>query len=57
MTIGLIISGSRPTQLLMGRVLFNCNRVFRGFEFIFSNSKRVRDRFRYCYSSFDSIIF
>ena len=50
MTTGMIISGSRPTSLLMGRVWFNCNRVFNGFEFIFSNPIRDRGGFRYCYS-------
>ena len=31
-----IISGFCPAPLLMGRVWFNCNRVFSMFEFIFS---------------------
>ena len=35
--MGWIISGSCPTSLLMGRVWFNCNQVFSGFGFIFSN--------------------
>ena len=39
---GRVILGSRPTSSLMGRVLFNCNRVFNGFVFIFSNVGRVR---------------
>ena len=41
MVTGRIISGFRPASLLMGRVLFNCNRVCNGFEFIFSNPIRV----------------
>ena len=28
MAMGRIISGSHPASLLMGRVLFNCNRVW-----------------------------
>ena len=35
-----IISGSRSTPPLMGRVWFNRNRVFNGFMFIFSNPRR-----------------
>ena len=50
MLIRQIISGSRSASLLMRRVWFNCNRVFNRFEFIFSNPRRVRDGFRYCYS-------
>ena len=50
MTTGQIIWGSRPASLLMRRIWFNCNRVFNRFEFIFSIPRRVRDRFRYCYS-------
>ena len=57
MTIGLIISGSRPTPIVMGQVWFNNNRVFSGFVFIFSNPRRVRGGFRYCYSRHVSIIF
>ena len=57
MTTGRIISGSFPVSLLMRRVWFNCNRVFSGFEFIFSNPRLVRDRFRYCYSRPALIIF
>ena len=41
MTIKMIISGSRSVLSLMGRVWFNCNRVFNRFGFIFSNPKRV----------------
>ena len=41
MTTGRIISSSSPTPPLMRQVLFNCNRVFSGFGFIFSNLKRV----------------
>ena len=48
MITGRIISDSRPASLLMGRVWFNCNRVFNRFEFIFSNLRRVRDGFIYC---------
>ena len=44
MTTEQIISGSRPDPFLMGRVWFNCNRVFSGFEYIFSNQRRVRAR-------------
>ena len=32
MATGRIISGSRPASLLIGRVWFNCNRVFSRFE-------------------------
>ena len=39
MTTRRIISGSRPASLLIGRILFNYNRIFNGFEFIFSNFK------------------
>ena len=42
MTIGRIISGSRSASFLMAQVWFNFNRVFNGFEFIFSNLKRVQ---------------
>ena len=42
MTTGQIISGFRPASLLMTQVWFNFNRVFNGFEFIFSNPKRVQ---------------
>ena len=41
---GRIISGSYPAPPLMGRVLFNYNRVFNGFEFIFSNPRWIRGR-------------
>ena len=51
-----IISGSRSASLLMRRVWFNYNRVFNRFEFIFSNPKRIRDRFSNCYSSPDYIL-
>ena len=51
-----IILGSRLVSLLMGRVWFNCNRVFSEFEFIFSNSRRVQSGFRYCYSRSDYIL-
>ena len=44
MTMGRIISGSRPTPLLMGRVWFNSNRVFSGFEFIFLKSETSSGR-------------
>ena len=44
-------------SFLMGRVWFNYNMVFSRFEFIFSNPRRVRDGFRYCYSRPASIIF
>ena len=57
MTIWLIISGSRPTPFLMGQVWFNCNRVFSGFEFIFSNPRLVRDGFRYCYFALPRLYF
>ena len=57
MTMRWIISNSRPTLFVMGHVLFNCNRVFSGFEFIFLNPKRVRGEFRYYYSGHASIIF
>ena len=42
MANGQIISGSRPTSLLIEHVWFNFNRIFNGFGFIFSNSKRVQ---------------
>ena len=42
MTTRRIISGSRPASLLIAQVWFNFNRVFNGFEFIFSNPKRVQ---------------
>ena len=42
---------------LMGQVWFNCNRVFSGFGFIFSNMRRVRNEFKYCYSRNASVIF
>ena len=29
-------------SILMRRVLFNCNWVFNGFEFMFSNPRRVQ---------------
>ena len=45
-----IISVSCPASLLMGWVWFNYNRVFSGFEFIFSNLIRVQGGFSYCYS-------
>ena len=57
MTMRHIISGSRPVSFLMRRAWFNCNRVFSIFEFIFSNPRRVRDGFRYCYSCPAPIIF
>ena len=57
MTMGQIISGSRPTPLLMERVWFNSNRAFSRFEFIFSNPRQVRGGFTYCYSHPASIIF
>ena len=38
------------TPLLMGLVWFNFNRVFNWFRFLFSNPKRFRDKFTYCYS-------
>ena len=41
MTTRRIILDSRLISLLMGSVWFNCNRVFSGFEFIFSNPRRV----------------
>ena len=41
MTTGRIISSSHPASLLMAQVWINFNRVFNGFEFIFSNPKRV----------------
>ena len=43
-------------MLLMGQVWFNSNRVFSGFEFIFSNPRQVRGGFRYCYSLPDYIL-
>ena len=45
MTTRRIISDSRPALLLMGRIWFNCNRIFSGFEFIFSNPRRVQGGF------------
>ena len=42
MATGRIISSSRPASFLMAQVWFNFNRGFNGFEFIFSNSKRVQ---------------
>ena len=42
MATGRIISGSRPASLLMTQVWFNFNQVFNGYEFIFSNPKRVQ---------------
>ena len=51
-----IISGSHPVSLLIERVWFNCNGVFSGFEFIFSNPIQVQDGFRYCYSRSAPII-
>ena len=53
--MGSIILGFHPAALLMTRVWFNYNRVFSGFKFIFSNSRLVHDRFRYCYSRPTSI--
>ena len=50
MTTGRVILGSRLVPLLMRHVWFNCNHVFYGFGFIFLNSRRIRDRFGYCYS-------
>ena len=57
MTMRRIISGSRLTLLSIGRIYFNCNRVFSGFGFIFLNLRRVRGGFMYCYSRPVSIIF
>ena len=57
MPMGRIISGFRPTPLLMRLVWFNCNRVFNGFGFIFSNPRRIRGGFRYYLSCPNSIIF
>ena len=57
MITGRIISGSYPTSLLMEWVWFNCNGVFSGFEFIFSNPMQVQDGFRYCYSRSTPIIY
>ena len=42
MTTRRIISGSCLISLLITQVWFNFNRVFNGFEFIFSNPKRVQ---------------
>ena len=42
MATGRIIAGFRPASLLMAQVWFNFNRVLYGFEFIFSNPKRVQ---------------
>ena len=49
--------GFSPRLALNATVLFNCNRVFNGFEFIFLNPRRVRGRFRYCNSYPAPIIF
>ena len=57
MTMGRIISGSRPALFLIRRVWFNCNQVFSRFEFIFSNLRRVQDEFMYCYFRPAPIIF
>ena len=51
-----VILGSHLAPSLMGRVWFNCNRVFSGFGFIFSNSRRVQGGFGYCYSHPDYIL-
>ena len=40
----------------LGRMWFNCNWVFNGFGFIFSNSRQVQSGFRYCYSHPDYIL-
>ena len=45
MTTGRITSGFCPASLLMERVWFNCNLVFSGFGFIFSNPRRVQGGF------------
>ena len=42
MLMGRIISGFRPTPLLMGRILFNSNRVFSGLS-LFS---KIQDEFK-----------
>ena len=42
MATGRIILGSRPTSFLMEQVLFNFNRVFNRFGFIFSNPIRIQ---------------
>ena len=42
MTTGRIISDTHPSLLLMVQIWFNFNRIFNGFEFIFSNPKRVQ---------------
>ena len=57
MTTERIILDSLLASLLMGSVCFNYNRVFSRFEFIFSNSRRVRGGVMYCYSCPDPIIF
>ena len=57
MTTERIILGSHLIPLLMGRILFNCNRVFNGFEFIFLNPRRVWGGFMYSYSRSALIIF
>ena len=51
-----VILDSRLAPPLMGRVWFNCNRVFNGFRIIFSNSRRVQGGFGYCYSHPDYIL-
>ena len=56
MTTELIISDSRLAPFLMGLIWFNCNKVFNRFEFIFSNPRRLRGRFGYCYSCPDYIL-
>ena len=56
MATGRVISGySGLIPSLMGRIWFNCNRVFSGFEFIFSNPIWTQGRFKYCYSHSDYI--
>ena len=42
MTTKQIILGSYPTSLLKAHVYFKFNRVFNGFEFIFSNPIRIQ---------------
>ena len=51
-----VILGSRLALPLMGRMWFNCNWVFSGLGFIFSNSRRVQGGFVYCYSHPDYIL-
>ena len=42
MSMGRIIFCFRPASLLMAQVWFNFNQIFNGYEFIFSNPKRVQ---------------